>query len=864
MKNTGNLRSFHTIAVPHKDVLDGNLTMDVFAADLWEVHKGRAPADYRDPEAFFNRTYLTQGLKDLLNVVEKRVTGNGGDPVIQLQTPFGGGKTHALIALYHKSKEWQAKRVVIVGTALEPGETIWGEIEKQLTGSITKFGGMVSPGKEAFRQLLETNQPLLILIDELLQYVTKAAGTKVEQSTLASQTTAFMQELVEIPGTLEKTCLIVTLPSSIIEHYDENAERAFLKLQKISGRVEKVYTPVQDEEITKVIKRRLFSSINEGEVKNNVSAFLTYAENEGILPAGVEFTEYRDQFLDSYPFLPEVVDILYKRWGSLTTFQRTRGVLRLLALVIHSLKSSYKPYISLADFDLENSEIRRELVKHIGNEYDSVIASDITSPNSGSKMVDNELGKAYQGLKLSTRASTTIFLYSFSGAQDRGVYLTEIKRLATTMDNPSSAVAEAVDRQRKQLFFLQSQNDKYYFSNKPNLNRILLTKMENVKEQQIIELQNALIEQQISGNKLKTILYPKDSRDIAESEDLKLVIFNQSMKSSNLQEKMKEFVETKGETPRVYRNTIIFLTAMENQRENFDLLTRRRIAYDMIIKDITLNLSAEDRKTIIDPKKEDDALKGQVKMLYRQVYVPAKGDTFKAINLGIPTYGDKKSLDESVYEQLRIDGEISEKISSAVLASKYLSERKSAKTKQIYDSLLRTPGEERPSSIEAVAYGIREGVRQAVFGLGIIVGEEITCRYFPGEMTPNITFEENEVIVNEKECSAIKTKLEMPKQLDKPEKREIGSGTTDAGFTGTSTSSTIDEISEIQITFEVPRGQVSQIMGLMNFLQQKYQTLNLQIKATDGIMTECELSDHVKETLKQLGINPEKAVTTRK
>ena len=101
-----------------------------------------------------------------------------------------------------------------------------------------------------------------------------------------------------------------------------------------------------------------------------------------------------------------------------------------------------------------------------------------------------------------------------------------------------------------------------------------------------------------------------------------------------------------------------------------------KIAYDMIIKDTTLNLSAEDRKTIIDPKKEDDALKGQVKMLYRQVYVPAKGDTFKAINLGIPTYGDKKSLDESVYEQLRIDGEISEKISSAVLASKYLSERK--------------------------------------------------------------------------------------------------------------------------------------------------------------------------------------------
>lgn len=99
---------------------------------------------------------------------------------------------------------------------------MWGEIEKQLTGSTTKFNGLVSPGKEAFRSLLESNQPLLILVDELLQYVTKAAGTKVEQSTLASQTTAFIQELVEIPGTLDKTCIIITLPSSIIERARRN------------------------------------------------------------------------------------------------------------------------------------------------------------------------------------------------------------------------------------------------------------------------------------------------------------------------------------------------------------------------------------------------------------------------------------------------------------------------------------------------------------------------------------------------------------------------------------------------------------------------------------------------------------------
>ena len=106
------MKPFHTIAVPHQDILDGKLTMDVFAADLWETHLGRAPAEYKDPATFFKKTYLTQGLKNLLNIVEKRLKGEGGDPVIQIQTPFGGGKTHALIAMYHKAKEWKAKTVV--------------------------------------------------------------------------------------------------------------------------------------------------------------------------------------------------------------------------------------------------------------------------------------------------------------------------------------------------------------------------------------------------------------------------------------------------------------------------------------------------------------------------------------------------------------------------------------------------------------------------------------------------------------------------------------------------------------------------------------------------------------------------------
>ncbi|MFN3921900.1 MAG: AAA family ATPase, partial [Caldimicrobium sp.] len=190
------MKPFMTIAIPHKDVLEGRLTMDVLAADLWKVVKGEGPDEYKDPYSFFKRTYITKGLENILKVAQNRLKGEGGDPVIQLQTPFGGGKTHTLIALYHRAKEWGAKVVAIDGTVLDPKETtLWEEFERQITGEASLLKGMTSPGREKIERLISKNQPLLILMDELLEYAAKAAGIKVGDSNLAAQTLAFMQEL---------------------------------------------------------------------------------------------------------------------------------------------------------------------------------------------------------------------------------------------------------------------------------------------------------------------------------------------------------------------------------------------------------------------------------------------------------------------------------------------------------------------------------------------------------------------------------------------------------------------------------------------------------------------------------------------
>ena len=213
-------------------------------------------------------------------------------------------------------------------------------------------------------------------------------------------------------------------------------EKLYQMLQKVAGRVEKIYTPVEENEISKIIRRRLFSRIDAEGVKKIVNEFVDYAEKEDILPPNVQPSEYRRRFQDSYPFMPEVVDVLYQRWGSFLTFQRTRGALRLLSLVIYDVRESEKPFISLADFNLNHQELRQELLKHIGPEYNGIIANDITGPTSGSKKVDMALGSAYRGLGIGTRTATTIFMYSFSVGPEHGTTLGEIKRSATPLQNP--------------------------------------------------------------------------------------------------------------------------------------------------------------------------------------------------------------------------------------------------------------------------------------------------------------------------------------------------------------------------------------------------------------------------------------------
>ena len=835
---------FHTIAVPHRDILEGRLTLDVFAADLWEVFRGAAPDEYKDPTQFFQKTYQTDGLKNLLSIVEGRLKGQGGDPVVQIQTPFGGGKTHALIAMYHKVGEWNVQKVVLVGTPLSASDTLWGGLEQQLTGSVARFDGLTSPGRDALYQLLSDNQPVLILMDEVLEYMTKAAGVPVADSTLAAQTLAFMQELTEVAAILEQVALVITLPSGTMEHYGEGAEQLFRQLRQVAGRVERIYTPVQEHEITEVIRRRLFAQIDANRAGEVIRDFMDYASQESILPPGTEPSEYRKRFEAAYPFQPEAIDVLYQRWGSYPSFQRTRGVLRLLSFVIYSLRESAIPYISLADFDLSVQEIRQELLKHIGPEYDSVIAADITGEDAGAKKVDAGLGDAYTGLKLGSRAATTVFLYSFSGGTEKGASLGEIKRSATTTGHPSSALTEAVDGLQEKLFYLQHESGRSYFTNQPNLNSILLTRMENINERTIDEFEETELKKNLSGRQLKTFVSPREGSDVPDNADLKLIILKK--RDDTL---MEETLETRGNTPRVNRNTLFFLTPLETEATGFYSQLRKIIAYEAISNDRTLNLTAEQRREVrTELKKATDELNDRLRRYYRTVFIPTR-EGLKERDLGLPTYGVSKKLDEAVYDKLRLDQEILERIDPLVIKDRYL-KTDCLSTEQLYQSSVKTPGEARVIG-QGWESGIRAGVEQGLFGLGELEDEKPICRYFK-ERPPSIAFSGSEVIIREDICIA---QEEVEKEKEKPLEPLYSpdDGTKKKIIEPPGPEPPPDGRNSVHLKFTIPKGKVAGLMGVMNLLQSNFDSLQIELLATEGQMSDQDYEDKIKEAFVQLG-----------
>lgn len=859
------MKAFHTVAVPHEDILEGRLKEEVFAADLWQVYTGRAPADYKDPNLFFRRTYETVGIRRLVNAVKSRLDGEGGNSVIQLQTPFGGGKTHSLIYLYHKSKEWNANVVVIVGDRLRSGdsiedfETLWGAIEKQLTGEIRIMNTKNAPDGEKIRTVLERHQPLLILIDEIIPYLNRAAAVKIGDTNLASLTLNFIQTLTEIAGTLEKVSVVMTTTPS--NPYDRSPQGEMLvqQLKTILSRVEAIETPVNPQEVSNVIKRRLFESIDENEALNIITEFVTYARRENILPQGVEPSEYMEQFKRTYPFLPEVIDVLYERWGTFPEFQRTRGVLKFLSQVIHELIDRNIPYISLADINLENEKIRSHLINVIGDQYNGILDADIAGSNSNAKIVDKSLGGSYVGMKFGTRAARTIFMYSFSGGaeQSKGATIEEIKRSAAVITYPSAIVDTAVQKLREKMFYLVERDGRYYISNKPNVNRIILMKMENIQDEKIREFEERELKKAIGGfsvSNMDVYIWPSKSEDVPDDEHIKLVVLPR--KDEKL---MLEILGNKGRSPRINKNTLIFLYPSEARRAEFITLAKKILAYREFIRDPTYKLEKEElEKLKQDLKDMEDSLLYEIKKFYSVIALPKTARSFVEEPTGIPPL-DNQKLDKRILNWLKGEEYVISSLTPNYIKNEFLQNKRYENTILIYRSFLSTPGTIRILNKDVLKSTIKNGVETGTFGLGKLENSEPVCIYYKTS-NANVTLDEGEVVIDPSICEEQAQKKKEHKEEKIREKEEIEKKKEEQKILVEPKEEEILEniIEHVHLKFKIPEGKVSDVMFILKFLQNKFKDLKISIDATNGSITIEEYENKVKEALEQLGIELEK------
>jgi len=855
------LPSWWQVTTPHKDIREGRMSEAIFAADLGDVVYGKAPLEYKDAGIFFQKTYLTRGLKNLLENVLSRLSVGKGDPVIQLQTPFGGGKTHALLALYHAVKNREkveyldiiaklpkpenAKVVVFAGTHADPikGKTPWGEIAYQL-GVYKKVKEhdekRRSPGREILDEILGDG-PVLILMDELVEYMVKAKD-------FADQISAFSQEITETVKSKDNCCLICTLPSSA--PYGEAGERALSELQRIYGRIEAVYTPVEGVEIYEIIRKRLFDDFGDEKVRKKVSQtyFDLYQKLGTDVPSEVKEIEYREKIEHAYPFHPELIDVLYERWGSYPTFQRTRGVLRLLAQVV---ADQYKrkvasPLIQSSLVNLGNQAIRREFIKHIGNEYDSVISADIAGKDAKAPKMDKEMGSEYEKYGIASGIATSVFLYSFSGAEKKGITLPRIRVALLREGIPHTIVGDAIGKLEERLWYFHSEKKQYSFKDQPNLNRVIVDKEETISDEKVQEELRAITHKN-AGKALEVYLWPEGSADIPDNRNLKLAILEPEFlyDSEKGKKLVGEFFEKAGTGFRVYKNTL-FILAMDNtQYVTLSKSLKRFLALSDIqsdkslLKTLTKESLDELKRKLKEVEKETPF---RILTAYRHLaLLETNGLSWK--DLGIPTIGMSISISERVKQYLKDQERILSRLTPKYIIDKTFTEDENGKAlHNIYELFLKTPGMPIPEDMNVLLTAVKEGVRGGLIGV-----REGSKAYYNQDISPTI----DSVILRGEMAKKIKEaeKIGEEKKEEKTKWKEKGEKKEEKKEEGI--------IKRVILRAKIPWDKLSyMITGVIRPLKDKGGKIEITIEVkaeTDENFDRTTLDTRVRETLKQIG-----------
>ena len=708
------MKPWRQIAVPHKDVLEGTLKQSEFAADLFRVMQGDAAPEYMDAEKFFARTYITEGMRLLLISVAQRLTGMDGDPVVQLQTNFGGGKTHTLLAVYHFAARQvpverlagipeilgeagitalpEAKVAVIDGNNLSPNQplergalkirTIWGQLAYQLLGTdgyemlaeSDRTG--TSPGKELMVALLKKAAPCVILLDELVAFFRQLDDSKDLTAGRFGSNVSFIQILTESVKAVPNAMLLASLPESDTEAAGTFGRTALNTLEKYFARVESVWKPVASDEAFEIVRRRLFASTGDDrEVEAICKEFAAYyRKNKDKLPQEIQEGTYLERMKKSYPIHPEVFDRLYEDWSTLDTFQKTRGVLQYMAMIIRRLwnANDQDPLIMPGNIPLEDSNVRIKSTHYLPQGWDPIIEKEVDGPGSEPARIDGN-DTRFGSIFAATRATRTIFLGSApsSAAQTtRGISVERILLGCAIPGQALSTYEDVLKRLRDKLHYLFVDVDRFWFDTRPNLRREMESRKGKIEVGLVVKTIKDIVTQLCGrGTLLAGVHVFTDNADIPDDigSGPRLVVIpaDYSKAYSKANSKMafdaaKDILEKRGEQTRIHRNRLIFLVPDLNIVTRTQDQCRIYLSWSEIVNDIENGRMNLDLFQAKQAKNEKDTaykiLQQELRECYRYVLIPLQNGqrdvTFDARRLSF-TAGE--SIASAVEKQLLND-----------------------------------------------------------------------------------------------------------------------------------------------------------------------------------------------------------------
>ena len=772
------LKPWYKVATPREDLREGRpLDASEFAVHLDQVRDGRAPAVYQEPADFFERTYLTKNLAGLAAEVIRRLSGIKVETsaVFNMTTQFGGGKTHSLTLLYHLARGgpeaagWtgvrtllqmagvtevpRAAMAVFVGTEFDSivgrggadgtpvRKTPWGEIAWQLGGAeglrvvAEHDAALTAPGGDVVARILPADRPVLILLDELMNYVSRS-----RKSGLGGQLYNFLHNLSEVARSRDNVALAVSIPASELEMTAED-QADYERLKKLLDRLGKAVIMSVEAETSEIIRRRLFEWHGlPADASRTVGEYAEWmAAHRHQLPSWFPVDNARDALAASYPFHPSVLSVFERKWQALQRFQQTRGILRLLALwVSHAYVEGFKgahkdPLITLGTAPLDNPTFRAAVFEQLGeSRLEGAVTTDIAGKEYAHALrLDKEATAEVKKARLHRKVATVIFFESNGGQQRGEATLPEVRLAVAEPDLDIGNVEQSLEALADTCYFLSAEKNRYRFSFQPNLNRLLADRRASVPANATRDRVRAEIQKVFAAGKgVERIYFPERTTQVSDRAVLTLVVLppeNEAGEPATTRS-METMACEHGLSSRTYKSALLWCVA-----EDGALLSegaRKVLAWeDIDAESETLRIDESQRRQLDENlKRAKRDLQEAVWRTYKNVFFLDETNTFHRIDLGLVHSSAAESLLGLILERLQQDDLVVDRVSPNFLVRNWPPALPEWSTKAVRDTFFASSKFPRLLSPDVVKQTISRGVEA---GMMAYVGKEPSGKYEP-------------------------------------------------------------------------------------------------------------------------------------